>query len=143
MKSRREKYEENNKQLVLVVVKLREKVANLERKLIEQNRFAQNQYDENVALKLMLAEKETYAKMMQSSAIDFISHNTAQIQKFLFKTGLKIPSRHHKQANVQTVEKGPHINMEKKAEHGNGTCQHHSNEMPNSHQNEPVRFYLF
>lgn len=134
MKTHREKYEENNEQLVRVVVKLRKKVANLERKLIEQNRSAQNQHDENVVLKIKLAEKENYAQMMQSSAIELISHNTKQIQFFLAKTGLKIPSRNPKQAIVQTIRKDSHISLEKKPE-----CGQHNNEKSNSYQNKPVR----
>lgn len=142
MKTHREKYEENNEQLVRVVAKLRKKVANLERRLIEENRFAQNQHDENVVLKIKLTEKENYAHMMQSSAIELISHNTMQMQNFLVKTGLKIPSRHQKQANVQIIRKEPHISMKKEPECEKGTIQQHHNEKPKSHPNKPVRLDL-
>lgn len=142
VRTHREKYEEINEQLVRAVAKLRKKVANLERQLIEQNRFAQNQHDENVVLKIKLIEKENYAQMMQSSAIDLISHNTMQIQKFLVKTGLKIPSRHPKQGNVQIIRKESHISTKKQPEHNKGRSDQHNNEKPNCHQNKPVRSHF-
>lgn len=141
MKSRREKYEENNVQLVAIVIKLRKKVANLERELIKKNRFAQNQHDENVVLKIKLTEKENYAQIMQSSAIELISQNTMQMQKFLIKTGLKIPSLHPKQENGQIIfgkQSNISIKMEPEKKE-NGTIQQSHNEKPDSHQDEPVR----
>lgn len=139
MKTNLEKYQEINKQLVRVVVKLRKKVANLERRLIEENRLAQNQHEENVILKINLTEKENYTKMMQSSAIELISHNTMQMQNFLVKTGLKIPSRHQKEANIQIIRKESHSSIKKKPELRKDTIQQHHDEKPNFHQNKPVR----
>lgn len=139
MNTHRAKYEEINEQLVRAVVKYRKKAANLEQKLIEQNRFAQNQYDENVVLRRKLTDKENYARMMQSSAIELISNNSMQIQNFLIKTGLKISSRHPKQKNVQMMGKQSHISMKKEPERDKSTAQPLNNEKHDSHQNKPVR----